>query len=100
MTKTAIKKANFKAVKDLLINKYNAYNIDNEGSFFSMFIDFEDFTLQCQLTRDCDFGSYDSIKLSGDGWTEEEIAKQAAAERLESEVEGDMKKITTKIVFS
>ena len=98
MTITAIKKANFKAVKDLLINKYNAYNIDNEGSFFSMFIDFEDFTLQCQLTRDCDFGSYDSIKLSGDGWTEEEIAKQAAAERLESEVEADMKKITTKIV--
>ena len=98
MTKTAIKKANFKAVKDLLIEKYNAYNIDNEGSFFSMFIDFEDFTLQCQLTRDCDFGSYDSIKLSGDGWTEEEIAKQAAAERLESEVEADMKKITTKIV--
>ena len=32
--------------------------------------------------------------------TEEEIAKQAAAERLESEVEADMKKITTKIVSS
>ena len=98
MTITAIKKANFKAVKDLLINKYNAYNIDNEGSFFGMCIDFEDFTMSCQLTRDCDFGSYDSIKLSGDGWTEEEVAKQAAAERLESEVEVDMKKITKEIV--
>ena len=100
MTNTAIRKANFKAVKDLLINKYNAYNIDNEGSFFSMFIDFEDFTLSCQLTRDCVFGSYDSIKLSGDGWTKEEIAKQSAAERFEDEVEKEIKKITTKIVAS
>ena len=100
MTITAIKKANFKAVKDLLIEKYNAYNIDNEGSFFTMFIDFEDQTLQCELTRDCSFGSWDATKLSGDGWTKEEIAKQAAAERLEDEVYADMKKITTKVVAS
>ena len=98
MTKTAIRKENFRNVKNLLIDKYNAYSIDNEGSFFSMFIDFEDFTLQCQLTRDCDFGSYDSIKLSGDGWTEEEIAKQAAAERLEEVVEKEIEEITTKEV--
>ena len=98
MTITAIKKENFKAVKDLLINKYNAYSIDNEGSFFTMFIDFEDQTLQCELTRDCVFGSWDAIKLSGDGFTKEEIAKQADASRLETEVYADMKKITTKIV--
>ena len=100
MTKTAIRKANFKAVKDLLINKYNAYSIDNEGSFFSMFIDFEDQTLQCSLSRDCQFGSYDSIKLAGDGWTEEEIAKQAAASKFEDQLDKEIEKITTKIVAS
>ena len=100
MTITAIKKANFKAVKDLLINKYNAYNIENEGAYFHMYIDFEDFTIHCELSRDCAFGSWDATKLSGDGWTEEEIAKQAAAERLEDEVYADMKKITTKVVAS
>jgi len=100
MTITAIKKANFKAVKDLLIEKYNAYNIDNEGSFFTMFIDFEDQTLQCELTRDCSFGSWDAIKLGQGDWTEDEIAKQAAASRLETEVYADMEKITTKVVAS
>ena len=100
MTNTAIRKANFKAVKDLLINKYNAYSIDNEGSFFSMFIDFEDFTLSCQLTRDCQFGSYDSIKLAGDGWTKEESAKQAAASKFEDQLDKEIEKITTKIVAS
>ena len=100
MTITAIKKENFKAVKDLLINKYNAYNIENEGNYFHMFIDFEDETLQCELTRDCAFGSWAAIKLSGDGFTKEEIAKQAAASRLETEVYADMKKITKEIVSS
>jgi len=100
MTITAIKKENFKAVKDLLINKYNAYNIENEGNYFHMFIDFEDETLQCELTRDCVFGSWDAIKLSGDGFTKDEIAKQAAASRLETEVYADMKKITKEIVSS
>ena len=100
MTITAIKKENFKAVKDLLINKYNAYNIENEGNYFYMFIDFEDQTLQCELTRDCAFGSWDAVKLAGNGWSEEEIAKQAAAAKLETEVYADMKKITKEVVAS
>ena len=100
MTITAIKKENFKAVKDLLIDKYNAYSIENEGNYFHMHIDFEGQTLQCELTRDSQFGSWDAIKLSGDGFTKDEIAKQAAASRLETEVYADMKKITKEIVAS
>ena len=100
MTITAIKKENFKAVKDLLIDKYNAYSIENEGNYFHMFIDFEGQTLQCELTRDSQFGSWDAIKLSGDGFTKDEIAKQAAASRLETEVYADIKKITKEIVSS
>lgn len=98
MSKTAIKKENFRKVKNLLIEKYNAYSIDNEGNYFTMFIDFEDYTLQCELTRDCDFGSHDAIRLSGDGWTKEERAKQAAASNLETAVEKDIEEISTKIV--
>ena len=93
MSITSIKKENFKAVKDLLINKYNAYNIDNEGAYFHMYIDFQDYTLQCELTRDCQFGSWDATKLGQGDWTKDEIAKQAAASRLEKEIATLIKEI-------
>ena len=98
MSITSIKKANFKAAKDLLINKYNAYNIDNEGAYFHMFIDFEDYTLQCELTRDCQFGSWDATKLGQGDWTKDEIAKQAAASKLEDEVNRDIEKVSQPLV--
>ena len=99
MSITSIKKENFKAAKDLLINKYNAYNIDNEGAYFHMFIDFEDYTLQCELTRDCQFGSWDAIKLGQGDWTKDEIAKQAAASKLEDEVNRDIELVSQPVVI-
>ena len=99
MSITSIKKENFKAAKDLLINKYNAYNIDNEGAYFHMFIDFEDYTLQCELTRDCQFGSWDATKLGQGDWTKDEIAKQAAASKLEDEVNRDIKLVSQPVVI-
>ena len=98
MTKTAIRKENFRNVKNLLIDKYNAYSIDNEGNYFHMFIDYKDYTFQCELTRDCQFGSWDAIKLGGDGWSDEERAFQAAAAELEEVVEKEIEEITTKEV--
>lgn len=99
MSITSIKKENFKAAKDLLINKYNAYNIDNEGAYFHMFIDFEDYTIQCELTRDCQFGSWDATKLGQGDWTKDEIAKQAAASKLEDEVYKDIKLVSQPVVI-
>ena len=99
MSITSIKKENFKAAKDLLINKYNAYNIDNEGAYFHMFIDFEDYTLQCELTRDCQFGSWDATKLGQGDWTKDEIAKQAAASKLEDEVNRDIELVSQPVVI-
>jgi len=98
MTITSIKKANFKAAIDLLINKYNAYNIDNEGAYFPMSIDFEGYTIQCELTRDCQFGSWDATKLGQGNWTKDEIAKQAAASKLEDEVNKDIKLVSQPLV--
>ena len=100
MSITSIKKQNFKAVKDLLINKYNAYNIDNEGAYFHMFIDFQDYTLQCELTRDCQFGSWDATKLDeNSSWTKDELGKQAAASKLEEEVYKDIKLVSQPLVI-
>ena len=99
MSITSIKKENFKAAKDLLINKYNAYNIDNEGAYFHMFIDFEDYTIQCELTRDCQFGSWDATKLGQGDWTKDEIAKQAAASKLEDEVNRDIELVSQPVVI-
>ena len=61
MTITAIKKENFKRTIELLINKYKAYDIDNEGAHIHMLIDFENNTIPCELSRDCMFESWDIL---------------------------------------
>ena len=94
MTRTDIKKANFRLIKNLLIDEYNAYSVENEGAYFHMFIDFQGQTLQCELSRDCQFGIWDAVKLSGNGWSEDEIAKQKAASNLETDIDTKIEDLT------
>ena len=93
MSVTANKKKNFKAVLELLTEKYDAYSIDIDGYYTQLNIKHAGFELAFELTRDCDFSSWDSIKLAGHGWSEERIAKQEAASRLEKEIATLIKEI-------
>ena len=100
MTKTALRKKNFSKAKNLLIDEYKAYSVHNEGYFFSMLIDYEGHTLSGELTRECDFASHDSIRLGGEGWTEQERSKQRSAVKLEEEIHTQLKEMLTKVVDS
>tara|TARA_S200002703_G_C3737974_1_gene226902 strand:+ start:649 stop:945 length:297 start_codon:yes stop_codon:yes gene_type:complete len=93
MSVTANKKKNFKAVLELLTEKYDAYSIDIDGFYTQLNIKHAGFELAFELTRNCDFNSWDSIKLAGHGWSEEEIAKQEAAFKLEKEIRTLIKEI-------
>jgi hypothetical protein len=87
MTKTELKKAQTKLVMEMLINKYNAYNIEDEmGGRISFYIDSKLGNIfQCEYHR-----SYQNIciaqnvKLTGDGWSVDEINKAAEADQYET----------------
>ena len=84
MTKTELRKQTTKKVLNHLIKEFNIYNIDRENQYFEFWVDYKDHTLQMQMdTRGYDIGSWDSVKLSGDGWSQEQIDKQKFAEEIE-----------------
>ena len=87
MTKTELKKQTTKNVLDHLVKEYNAYNIDREAQYFEFWVDYNDFTLQMQIdTRGYDVSSWDSVKLTGNGWSQEEIDKNKYAVELEDKI--------------
>ena len=96
MTITAIKKENFKRTIELLINKYKAYDIDNEGAHIHMLIDFENNTIPCELSRDCMFESWDPLELGGNGWSDEEINTHKSSTKIVDIIIQDIKKINLK----
>ena len=87
-TKTQLKKDQVKAVIDTLVDEFNAQVEDAEGGRMDVVID----GFHGQFSRGefyVDF--WDSIKLSGDGWSEEQIAHQKAAVELEDKVNREIR---------
>ena len=86
--KTQLRKDQTKAVLSLLVEDFNAYSINNEdGARFDFYVDFKDETFHGQLDRrGFDVSLYDSIRLHGDGFTDEERQHQANAVELEDKI--------------
>lgn len=94
MTKAELKKETIKKVLKTLVEEFNIYNIERENQYFDFWVDYKDHTLQMQMdTRGYDIGSWDSTKLGGSGWTEEQIAKQKAAVELEDKMNERVREI-------
>ena len=86
--KTQLRKDQTKAVLATLIDTFNAYSINNEdGARFDFYVDFKDETFHGQLDRrGFDVCFYDSIRLSGDGFTDQERQHQANSVELEDKI--------------
>ena len=101
MTKTELNKLTTKSVMEMLINKYNAYNIEDEmGGRISFFIDSKlDNTFQCEYQRSYhDVAIYENVKLSGNGWSVDDINKAAEADVYERELNNEIKTIMQSIL--
>ena len=84
MTKTELRKQTTKKVLNHLIEEFNIYNIERDNQYFQFWADYKSHRFQLQMdTRGYDISGWDSIKLSGEGWTKEQIDKQRFAEELE-----------------
>jgi len=88
-TKTQLKKDQIAAVIDTLEYEFNAQIEDNgEGGRMDVIID----GFQGQFSRrDLDVTFWDSIPLHGDGFSDEEIARQKAAVELEDRVNREIR---------
>jgi hypothetical protein len=94
MTKTQLKKETTKRVINHLIEEFDAYNLERENQYFEFWADIDGFEIQLQLdTRDYSVASWDSVKLVGDGWKEEQINKQIAATILEERIEQSVREL-------
>ena len=94
MTKTEIKKQTTKKVLNHLIEEYDAYNIEREAQYFDFWADIDGFEIQLQMdTRDYSVSSWDSVKLLGDDWSEEEVSKQIAATILEERIDKSIREL-------
>tara|TARA_B100000902_G_C26631821_1_gene584843 strand:+ start:274 stop:567 length:294 start_codon:yes stop_codon:yes gene_type:complete len=95
MTKKELKKQETKKVLNMLINVFNIYNIERDNQYLQFWSDYKSHRFQLQMdTRGYDISSWDSVKLSGDGWSQEDIDKQKFA----SELEELMNKYVSKLV--
>ena len=93
LTKTQLKKNLTKEIINLLIEDFDAYNIERENQYIDFWADIDGFEIQLQMdTRDYSVGSWDSVKLVGDGWMKEEINKQVAAAILEERINQSIEK--------
>ena len=87
MTTTQLKKQTTKEIINLLIEDFDAYNVNREAQYIEFWADIDGFEIDMQLdTRDYSVSSWDSIELAGEGWMKEEINKQVAAAILEERI--------------
>lgn len=94
MTKTEIKKQTTKKIINHLIEEYDAYNIEREAQYFDFWADIDGFEIQLQMdTRDYSVSSWDSVRLLGDDWSEEEVSKQIAATILEERIDKSIREL-------
>ena len=85
MTKTELKKQETKKVLNYLVREFNIYNIERDNQYFQFWTDYKSHQFELQMdTRGYDINSWDSVKLSGDGWSQEEIDRQKFAEEIEN----------------
>ena len=93
LTKTETKKLQTKEIINLLIEDFDAYNINREAQYIEFFADIDGFEIDMQMdTRNYSVSSWDSVKLLGDGWKMEEINKQIAAAILEERINQSIEK--------
>ena len=93
MTTTQLKKQTTKEIINLLIEEFDAYNINREAQYIEFWADIDGFEIDMQMdTRDYSVASWDSVKLLGDDWTHEEISKQIAAAILEERINQTIEK--------
>lgn len=84
MTKTELKKQETKKVLNYLVREFNIYNIERDNQYFQFWTDYKSHQFELQMdTRGYDISGWDSVKLSGGGWSQEEIDKQKFAEEIE-----------------
>lgn len=94
MTKTELKRETTKKVINYLISEFDAYNIEREAQYFNFSADIDGWEIQFQLdTRDYSVASWDSTKLAGDGWTDEDHAHQYAASTLEERINKNVEEL-------
>ncbi len=84
MTKTELRKQQTKRVLTMLTNVFSIYNTERDNQYFQFMANYKSDSFQLQMdTRGYDISGWDSIKLQGDGWTQEQIDKQKYAVELE-----------------
>jgi hypothetical protein len=101
MTKTELNKLTTKLVMEMLINKYNAYNIGDEmGGRISFFIDSKlNNIFQCEYHRSYqDISIRENVKLAGNGWSVDDINKASEADVYEKELNIEVKTIAQSIL--
>jgi len=87
MNATQLKKQTTKEIINLLIEDFDAYNINREAQYIEFFADIDGFEIDMQMdTRDYSVSSWDSVTLAGDGWKMEDMNKQIAAAILEERI--------------
>lgn len=101
MTKRELNKLQTKSVMEMLINKYNAYNIEDEmGGRILFYIDSKlDNTFQCEYHRSYhDISIHENVKLSGNGWSVDDINKAAEADVYEKKLNKEVKTIMQSVL--
>ena len=84
MTKTELRKQTTKKVLNHLVKEFNIYNIERDNQYFQFWTDYKSHQFELQMdTRGYDISGWDSVKLSGDGWSQEEIDRQKFAVEIE-----------------
>lgn len=95
MTKTEIKKQQFREVIKMLENDFNIYNIDDEmGGRIVFCIDYGKHTFTGEYHRSYnDISITQNINLVGGGWELDDIYKASEAKILETTLQGSVDKI-------
>ena len=91
MTKTELQKQRVKVVLDFLTEQFDAQIEDNgDGGRFDITI--SGFNGQLDR-RDLEVGFWESMTLSGHGWTAAEVLLQQEAVALENQVNAEIKRV-------
>lgn len=101
MTKRELNKLQTKSVIEMLINKYNAYSIEDEmGGRILFYIDSKlDNTFHCEYHRSYqNISIHENVKLSGNGWSVDDINKAAEADVYEKKLNKEVKTIVQSVL--
>ena len=99
MTKTEIKKLKVKKCLQHLENNYGGFDIEaGGGSNFYLTLQVLGVDFPGQFSRrDFAVALNDSIRLGGDGWSQEQINLQRAAEVLEGKINDELEELMEEV---